>query len=172
MINVLAFLEKPIGRDIFEFLIARKEFNIVGVVTNESKANWWKDNSIWVDSLEKKDYPLFPSERRLIQTEIELLSSLNYDLVLSVQYRWKIPHVLYSGKEFTSNIHFSPLPYYKGHHPFFHAILSGSRFFGITLHELEDEFDAGRIIRQELFLLDDYETAESLYQKCEAMGKE
>ncbi len=172
VINVLAFLEKPIARDIFDFLITRSEFNIVGIITNESKTNWWNDNSIWVDSFQEKKYPLFPAERRLNEKEIELLSGLDYDLVLSVQYRWKIPQVLFDERQFTANIHLSPLPYYRGHHPFFHAILNNSQFFGVTLHELEEDFDTGKIIHQELFLIDENETAESLYQKCVSLGKE
>jgi methionyl-tRNA formyltransferase len=170
-IKVLAFLEKPIGRDVYKFLLLNKNIEIVAIITNHSQNNWWRDNSIWSDATNTNKTLTFPSERRLNSAELDVITSLEYDLVLSVQYRWKIPKILYEGKRFTANIHFSPLPYYRGHHTFFHAILDNSRFFGITLHELEDEFDTGKIIDQKLFLVEESETAESLYEKCVELGR-
>lgn len=170
-IKILAFLEKPIGQDVFDYLEASEHLEIVAVVTNQSKNNWWEDNSIWVDTFENTNLMTFPSERRLNLEETEKLSRLDYDLVLSVQYRWKIPRVLYEARKYSANIHFSPLPYYKGHHTFFHAILDNTLFFGVTLHELEDDFDAGKIIDQRIFLVENTETAESLYEKCVELGR-
>jgi methionyl-tRNA formyltransferase len=152
-------------------LLENHNIEIIAIVTNETQNNWWGDNSIWLDSLENPDNLVFPSERRLNQAEIDVISGLEYDLVLSIQYRWKIPRILYEGRKFTANIHFSPLPYYRGHHTFFHAILDKTKFFGITLHELVEEFDEGKILDQKLFLVDPTETAESLYEKCVKFGR-
>ena len=48
------------------------------------------------------------------------------------------------------NVHPTPLPRYRGRHPLQWALINGEREFGISLHQLTDDFDDGPIYWQGL----------------------
>lgn len=63
------------------------------------------------------------------------------------------------------NIHFSNLPKYKGMYTSAWPIINAEEKAGVTFHEIDDGIDTGDILSQEEFLLDENETANSLYLK-------
>jgi methionyl-tRNA formyltransferase len=63
------------------------------------------------------------------------------------------------------NIHFSNLPKYKGMYTSAWPIINGEEKAGVTFHEIDNGIDTGDIISQKEFLLDENETAGSLYLK-------
>jgi methionyl-tRNA formyltransferase len=163
--RTVLFIEKPIGIQIYSSLLKQNFLEFVAVVTNESKDNWWKNNEIWEDLYTSKNLILCGSEKRLSTNQIESILNLDYELVLSIQYRWKIQYSIVKKATHSANLHLSPLPLYRGHNPFFHAILDSQTTFGVTLHEISNEFDSGAIIKKKLFPVDPLETAYSLYNK-------
>ena len=163
--KILLFIEKEIGEIIYDLISKNSELEIVGVITNKSVDNWWASNKIWQEVNSQQKILLFESEFRLTNEALEKILNLEFDTVISIQYRWKIPQVILEACDTKVNLHLSPLPYYQGHNTFAHAILDGSKFFGVTLHELTSEFDQGRILYQELFLVSKEDTAFSLYEK-------
>lgn len=52
-------------------------------------------------------------------------------------------------------VHPSLLPRHRGPDPFFHAIDSGDRVTGVTLHRLERDYDTGAILAQEALTIGD-----------------
>lgn len=52
------------------------------------------------------------------------------------------------------NLHSGKAPEYRGAAPAFWELYNGETQVGITIHEVVRDLDAGRILRQELFLLD------------------
>lgn len=44
------------------------------------------------------------------------------------------------------NFHTGELPFYKGRHPIFHAIVNGEKHIGVTLHLVNEKIDDGAII--------------------------
>jgi methionyl-tRNA formyltransferase len=44
------------------------------------------------------------------------------------------------------NFHTGELPFYKGRHPIFHAIVNGEKHIGVTLHLVNEKIDDGGII--------------------------
>jgi methionyl-tRNA formyltransferase len=64
------------------------------------------------------------------------------------------------------NLHPSLLPAYGGSSPTFHAMARGETATGITIHELTDVVDAGRILYQQDIVIDDEDTQFSLYRRC------
>ncbi len=170
--RVLLFIEKELGDLIFQDICSSSSLEIVGVVTNKSRSNWWRSNQIWETTKTLDNTLLLDAEKRLTQEDVSKILNLDFDVLLSVQYRWRIPNEILNKCGLKFNLHLSPLPYYQGHNVFAHAILDDCKFYGVTLHELTPEFDRGHILYQELFLISDSETAFSLYERSVKIGVE
>ncbi|MBP6952743.1 MAG: AMP-binding protein, partial [Alphaproteobacteria bacterium] len=67
---------------------------------------------------------------------------------------------------FVINYHDAPLPKYAGVHATSWAILNGELTHGISWHRVNQVVDAGNILKQVFFSIDDDETALSLNLKC------
>lgn len=65
------------------------------------------------------------------------------------------------------NVHPSPLPLGRGPEPCFRAILGGVEDWGVTLHLISEQWDAGDIVLTRTFALGPAETAESLLARCQ-----
>ncbi len=68
------------------------------------------------------------------------------------------------------NIHGSLLPKYRGAAPIQWAVLNGERQAGNTIMQMNEGLDTGDILAQESVLLEERETAGSLYEKLSQMG--
>lgn len=72
------------------------------------------------------------------------------DIILSVSCPYRIkPRVLGLARLGCLNLHSSLLPAYAGVCTYIHVLADGEARTGITLHEMVEEFDAGRIVAQE-----------------------
>tara|TARA_R100001129_G_scaffold143530_1_gene104653 strand:- start:5140 stop:5862 length:723 start_codon:yes stop_codon:yes gene_type:complete len=74
----------------------------------------------------------------------DILISLQYDKIL------KARHIERAG-EIAVNLHFAPLPEYRGCNQFSLAILDDRKEFGVTLHELDEGIDSGSILFERRF---------------------
>jgi UDP-4-amino-4-deoxy-L-arabinose formyltransferase/UDP-glucuronic acid dehydrogenase (UDP-4-keto-hexauronic acid decarboxylating) len=68
------------------------------------------------------------------------------------------------------NLHFAPLPRYRGSYPGAWAIINGESQHGVTLHYMDPGVDSGDIIAQIMVDISPRETGLSLYDKCEKAG--
>ncbi|HUX14886.1 MAG TPA: formyltransferase family protein [Phycisphaerae bacterium] len=68
------------------------------------------------------------------------------------------------------NLHFAPLPTYRGRYSAGHALRNGDPFFGVTLHYVDAGIDTGPIIGQRLFAIDAGETVGSLRARAFDVG--
>ena len=68
------------------------------------------------------------------------------------------------------NLHFAPLPAYRGRYSAGHALRNGDPFFGATLHYVDAGIDTGPIIGQRLVAIDAGETVDSLRERAFAAG--
>lgn len=68
------------------------------------------------------------------------------------------------------NLHFAPLPKYKGNYTSIIPILNGERETGVTIHYIDEGIDTGDIIIQKLFPIEINETAKDLYTKYNQFG--
>jgi methionyl-tRNA formyltransferase len=68
------------------------------------------------------------------------------------------------------NIHPSLLPKYRGSSPVQNAILNGDKETGVTIIKLDEEMDHGPILAQEKIVIDENDTAQSLYEKLFPLG--
>ncbi|MFD5720932.1 methionyl-tRNA formyltransferase [Streptomyces sp. NPDC127036] len=75
-----------------------------------------------------------------------------YDLDLLVCYgfSWRLPRsVLRVPRYGVVNIHCSMLPKYRGPAPVLWAIRNGDPYLGVTVHRMDEEFDAGPVLAQQ-----------------------
>jgi|688.fasta_scaffold102115_2 methionyl-tRNA formyltransferase len=164
--KVVYFGQKPLGESIFNVLRQDNYFEILGVVTNSNMDNWWRTREIYDWSIQNiETTSVFSNSKPLTESETNSILKIDFDLILSIQHGWKIPNSIVEKSKLAVNLHMSPLPDLRGHHPFFHAIYENRQHFGVTIHELAPEFDTGDIILQNTFNIESNETAYSLYHK-------
>jgi methionyl-tRNA formyltransferase len=71
------------------------------------------------------------------------------------------------------NVHYSPLPQYRGRANVNWAILNGEPHTAISVHALESDLDAGRLLYQELLPIGPHDTVADLYERLNAIqGRE
>lgn len=93
----------------------------------------------------------------------DLLFSLQYDRIIRLGD-------LNGARAF--NLHFSPLPKYRGCYPSVWPLRNGELRSGVTLHALTAGIDDGAIVDQQLFDLPPFLTAHALYRLYHAHGYE
>lgn len=104
---------------------------------------------------------------------LEILRELNPDIIVVAAYGKILPkYVLDFPKYGCINIHGSLLPLYRGASPIQSAILNGDRETGISIIEMVEEMDAGDILYQQKLLIDEYETAEELFERMSILGRD
>jgi methionyl-tRNA formyltransferase len=102
---------------------------------------------------------------------IKRIKSDEPDMILSVTLPQKIPAVYFSiPKQGIFNIHTSLLPAYRGVLPVFWALLNGDTTIGVTLHKIDENIDAGEIIFQDSFTVQDDDSLERCIAKGKALG--
>jgi methionyl-tRNA formyltransferase len=88
------------------------------------------------------------------------------DLIFSFYYRSMLPMpVLGRARLGAFNLHGSLLPKYRGRAPLNWAILKGERETGVTLHEMVEKPDAGRIVGQQAVAIGPDDTALEVFHR-------
>lgn len=97
---------------------------------------------------------------------IEKLNKKRSEILFSVNFGYKIPREILEKYQKSLNLHLSYLPYNKGSHPNVWAIIEETPI-GVTIHEMSEKIDKGKIIYQEEVKIDSTDTGKSLYEKLE-----
>ncbi len=98
------------------------------------------------------------------------LRSKPYDYLFSIVNLAILPDdVINSPRKCVINFHDGPLPKYAGINATSWAIVNQEKAYGITWHEITNDVDAGDILKQVVFEIEN-ETALSLNVKCFAKG--
>lgn len=93
---------------------------------------------------EKHGIPVFQPEK--IRLDFEFVKTLKPDLIVTFAYGQIIPQGLLDIPRFGClNLHGSILPKYRGAAPIQRAVMAGETKTGITLMEMIDKMDAGKI---------------------------
>jgi methionyl-tRNA formyltransferase len=88
------------------------------------------------------------------------------DLIFSFYYRSMLPMSLLGRARLGAyNMHGSLLPKFRGRAPLNWAILKGATETGVTLHEMVEKPDAGRIVDQQAVPIGPDETAVEVFRK-------
>jgi methionyl-tRNA formyltransferase len=94
------------------------------------------------------------------------LAQVKPDLIFSFYYRSMLPmSVLRQAGLGAFNMHGSLLPKYRGRAPLNWAIVKGERETGVTLHEMVEKPDAGRIVDQQAVPIGPDDTAVEVFHR-------
>lgn len=102
---------------------------------------------------------------------IQKIKNLKADIAVVCSFNYKIPKVLLdSVKEGFINIHPSLLPEYRGANPYSSVIINNEKETGVTLHFMDESFDAGDIITQKRMPVSEIDTMGTLFNKLNILG--
>ena len=118
----------------------------------------------WYASLH--DFAKSRNLRVLADPPLQTLDIGSPDLVFSFYYRAMLPMTLLRHARLGAfNMHGSLLPRYRGRAPLNWAIVKGERETGVTLHEMVEKPDAGRIVDQAAVPIGPDDTAVEVFHR-------
>jgi len=149
-------------------------YNIVGVIAQEDKPVGRKKIIEPVPTKKvamEFNIPVYQPHR--IRKDFQFVKDVNPDVIITLAYGQIVPHeVLVTPKYGCLNLHGSLLPKYRGAAPIQYALINNETITGMTLMEMTDEMDAGRIYATEIVHIDDEDNSTSLFIKMgEAASK-
>jgi len=102
-----------------------------------------------------------------------LMISLNVDLIIVGTWKEQIlPKTYNIPKIATVNVHPSLLPKYRGPNPYIQTILHGEEYSGVTIHLMNDEYDAGAILKQKKVRIYKSDTSKELRERTVSKARE
>ena len=114
--------------------------------------------------------PVLQPEKLRDPAFLEQLRSYKANLFVVVAFRM-LPREVWSMPRLgTFNLHASLLPQYRGAAPINWALINGERQTGVTTFMIDEQIDTGRILKQQSYLMEDYDNAGSLHDRLMEMG--
>jgi len=146
--------------------LLRHGFDIQAVFTYPDSP----EEAIWFSSVAElaaeHNIPVYTPEDINHPLWVERIRALQPDVIFSFYYRHMIKQpILDIPKHGCVNFHGSLLPKYRGRAPINWALLKGEKETGGTLHYMNARADAGDIIGQYRFPIEDNDTAIDLHRK-------
>ncbi|MCB0396237.1 MAG: methionyl-tRNA formyltransferase [Flavobacteriales bacterium] len=135
------------------------------------------------DDLDKQWYPSVASLARELNLPLMMpeqindaevvgqIAALQPDIMLTAFYPKIYKKDLLSIPPLGSvNMHFAPLPRYRGSYPGAWAIINGETSHGVTMHYMKPGVDNGEIIGQITVPIEENDSGQDLYNRCEEYG--
>ena len=167
-LNVLVVGEESAGMELVRTL-ARGPHRIVGVLTSPEVPGG-RIGSLW-GAAQKLGLNTLPAKRVKDPALADEIRAQQVDVLLNVHSLYIIYRdVLVAPRLGSFNLHPGPLPHYAGLNCMSWALYHGESRYGVTLHKMEPEIDAGAIAAQALFDVEDSDTALTLTLKCVKAG--
>ena len=163
--RIILFAYHQLGHDTLKMLHERGD-NVVAVFTHEDNPN----EKVFFDTpaiyAKAHGIPFYTPKSVKKPEQVEFVKSLQPDLIFSFYYRLIIPQeILDLPKLGAFNMHGSLLPKYRGRAPVNWVVVNGETESGVTLHHMVAEVDAGDIVDQEAFPIEDEDTAYDVGKK-------
>jgi len=152
-----------------------KDFNLISCFTQPSKpagrGQNIKHSPVKIFCMEN-NIPVFTPKNFNNEKEINYLKKLNCDVLVVAAYGIILPKKVLSIPKFGAiNIHASILPKWRGAAPIQRAILSGDKETGITIMQMNEKLDAGKIILQKKIIIDKTHTSQDIHDQLAQLGK-
>ncbi len=165
-----------IGVRCLQLILEENELDVVGVLPRAGDDSTIVDPKSFRFSLRKfaTDNKLLVFDHRSANEPdfIRRARSLGADYLVSIQYDKILKKEIIGVPEIGClNIHFAPLPKYRGCMPIPWAIIDGSSY-GVTFHWIDEGIDTGPIIDKVEYPVTEADTAYSLYMRATEEGIE
>lgn len=134
--------------------------NVQGIVRNVDIVS--NSNDPVVNLAEQAGIPIFSDISQ--QSIKSLLLKFNPDCVVVSSYHQILPPELTEISTFI-NVHYSPLPYYRGRANVNWAVINDESRVAITIHQIVPELDSGNILFQQLIPLQFDDNVANIYDK-------
>lgn len=96
----------------------------------------------------------------------KLMIAMNVDIIIIGTWKERLTSQTFNiPKIATVNVHPSLLPKYRGPNPYMQTILHGEEYSGVTIHLVNNDYDAGAILKQEKVKIYDYDTSKELRER-------
>ena len=148
--------------------------NVIGVVTQPDKPVG-RSGKISITPVKEvaQEYNIPVYQPYKIKEEYKDILDLNPDIIITCAYGQIVPNeVLDYPRLGCINVHASLLPYHRGGAPIHRAIINGDKVSGVTIMYMASGMDSGDIIKQSEVVIEDTDTAESLFDKLSILGSE
>ena len=162
MVSVVFYGSYPMSLDLLKALDQDSRFELKAVVTAPEQGAGNRPVLDWLSKV-PRGYPVFTPHSLSEDKRPAKLLEIECDLVLACAYSLLIPPELRQKADFALNLHPSLLPELRGADPLRWVIWQGGEKTGVSLLELSDRFDGGRIYAQWEYSLDDKTDLGSLY---------
>lgn len=167
-LNILLIGEGAAGIQALRAL-GHTEHRIVAVMASPAKEPA-KRATLW-DVSEQFGYATWPAKLVKDPSFASTVRSAGVDILLNVYSLFIINREALSAARIGSfNMHPGPLPRYAGLNAVSWALYRGERTHGVTIHQMTSEIDAGPIVSQAVFSVEEHDTALSLTGKCVKAG--
>lgn len=165
--NVLLIGEESVGIQMLQEIL-RRGHRLAAVMASPPKASI--SGSLW-NAAEKLAIRTWPANMVKDPALAERLHSENVDIALNAHSLYVIhKEVLAAPRIGAFNLHPGPLPRYAGLNTVSWAIYRGATSYGVTVHKMEPEIDAGPIVYQSFFPIGETDSALNVYAKCGREG--
>ncbi len=164
MMKICIAGKNNIAVDALEYLVNEKcmgKENLM-VIPNECVPPYDSWQKSLIQSARKHDLPI---------VKLEDLYEIENLVFISLQYEKIIKPDRFKSKKLY-NMHFAPLPKYKGMYTSILPLINGEKTSGVTIHEIDESIDSGNIISQKFFDIDLQDTERDLYYKYLKYGFE
>ena len=153
----IAFMGTPkIASYILEGLI-EQGYNVVLVVANEDKPIGRKGNVEMVPTkVVANKYNIEVFQPHKIRLDYQRIKEVNPDLIVTCAYGQIVPQGLLDIPKLGAiNVHGSLLPKYRGASPIQQALINNDTIAGVTIMEMIDKMDAGRMYYKKEIAIDE-----------------
>jgi methionyl-tRNA formyltransferase len=118
-----------------------------------------------------ENIPVFQPLTLKTAEELDVMKSLNADLMIVVAYGMILPQAVLDIPRFGCiNVHGSLLPRWRGAAPIQRAIMAGDQTTGVTIMHIALKLDAGDMLHKEEILIANTDTASDLHDKLSKLG--
>ncbi len=115
--------------------------------------------------------PVYTPEKLRTEESINLVKSIEADIIIVVAYGLIVPKALLWDKKYGAiNLHPSDLPKHRGAAPLQRTIIEGEEESAVCIIQMDEGIDTGDIILQEKFELSPKITLQELSRKCSILG--
>jgi len=108
-----------------------------------------------------------------IRKEYDFVKELNPDVIVTLAYGQIVPQGLLDIPKFGCiNLHGSLLPKYRGASPIQASLINAEKETGVTLMEMIDKMDAGRMYAKKVVAIEENDNSTTLFDKIKIAAKD
>lgn len=160
MKKIVFFGSIGLAKKCLEEIVMEQEVELLGVCCSQLSSTWRKDESVYT----------FAMNNNIPILTFQDVINLSPDIGFSVRYDKIIPHsVINSFKNGIFNTHGGILPEYRGVYCNINALINEEKEYGVTLHYITLDLDAGDIVAIAKTPIKESDTGFSLYNKSEEL---